>query len=119
MSPVTIDTHPIMAKLKLASQITLESYLKESDRTEESLSEQYLEWRIAIDYPKYSFLSEPIDEFVERLVLEENQNGTRVIPNGHFVIYIEGKTYPGSFWSTTINRNVFDGLDDPRLVIDK
>ena len=115
MSAITTDTHPVMAKLKLASKITLENFLKETDQTTEDLNKKYLEWRIAIDYPKYSILSESIEEFVDRLVEDEVQNGTRVIPNGHFVIYIEGKTHPGPFWSTTINRNVFYSLNDPRL----
>ena len=119
MSVVTIDTHPVMAKLKIASRITLEYFLKETDQTTADLDKKYLEWRISVDYRKYSVLSEPIDEFVDRLVQDEIQNGTRIIPNGPFVIYIDGKTHPGPFWSTTINRNVFDGLNDPRLRIGK
>jgi len=115
MSVITTDTHPVMAKLKLASKITLENFLEETDQTTEDLDKQYLEWRLAIDYPKYSILSEPINEFVDRLVQDEVQNGTRIIPNGYFIINIEGKTHPGPFWSTIINRGVFYTLNDPRL----
>jgi len=119
MKATTPNTHPIVPKLKLACEITLGDFLEETGQTTEDLDKQYLEWRLAIDYPKYSVLSESIDEFVDRLVEDEVQNGTRIIPNGYFIINIEGKTHPGPFWSTIINRGVFYTLNDPRLSVGK
>ena len=115
MNEITTETHPVSIKLKLAADITLSDYLLGTSQTTESLDKKYLDWRIAVEYPKYSMLSETIEDFVARLIRDEEQNGTRIIPNGAFLIYIQGKDHPGPFWPITINRTLFYGLNELRL----
>lgn len=115
---ITIESHPAMAKLQMAAKITLRDFLRESKQTIEDLDRKH-DWRITVDYHKYSLFAEPIDEFVARLVENEISSGVRVIPRGPFIINIESRTQPDSHWYTTMNRCVFYNLTDPRLRCEK